>query len=111
MGPTSTPASTRSWSTDLAAQLAGSVRDVRPAPVAPPVLHAHRRARGGHDADGAVVLENRELDLCDRLEAVLANRGLEVVRVEALPLDRCVDPCSVPGNHGGFVVEDPPDER
>ena len=48
----------------------------------------NRTAFPRHDADRSVVFERRQLDLRDRFEAVLPERRLEVLVVEALALER-----------------------
>src|SRR5512146_940454 len=65
------------------------------------------RAIGRDHADGAVVLEDRQLHRAHVLEPVLAERRSEVVVVEVLSLESVRDPRTVACDDGGGDVEDP----
>src|SRR5450756_330635 len=87
----------------------GSDRPTRTGPSAPGSggYVAIRR----HDADRPVGFEGRELHLLHRVESVLAEGGLDVDEVQALPDQLRQEPGAVASNHGRPEFEEPADER
>ena len=63
------------------------------------------------DADRSVVFERRQLDLRDRFQAVLPERGLEVLVVEALTIEGRGQPRPVPRDRRRRHVEQPANRR
>src|SRR5664279_3362556 len=64
-----------------------------------------------HDADRPVGFEGRELHLLHRVESVLAEGGLDVDEVQALPDELRQEPGAIAPHDGRPEFEEPADER
>ena len=63
------------------------------------------------DADGPIRFERRDLQLVDRVEPVLAQRGLDVAQIEPLADELRQEPGAVTADDGRTEFEQPADER
>ena len=66
-----------------------------------------RRSYLGHDADGTVLLQDGDLHVLRRIQAVFTERLLEVVVVEALLIECLRDPAAVLADYRGRKLEQP----